>query len=75
MKFINFLLFLILLQSCSLNNDSVYWKEHNKQKILDQKRMSKIIEKSNNIISMSLDEYKIYIEDHTKKSRYPDISQ
>ena len=37
--------------------------------------MSKIIEKSNNIISMSLDEYKIYIEDHTKKSRYPDISQ
>ena len=29
--------------------------------------MSKIIEKSNNIISMSLDEYKIYIEDHTKK--------
>ena len=39
MKFINFLLFLILLQSCSLNNDSVYWKEHNKQKILDQKNV------------------------------------
>jgi hypothetical protein len=24
---------------------------------------------------MTLEEYKIYIDDHTKKSKYPDISQ
>ena len=75
MKFINFLLFLILLQSCSLNNDSVYWKEHNEKKIQDQKKKLEIIDKSNDIISMTIDEYEIYINDYIKKSKYPDISQ
>ena len=75
MKFIKIVLILIFLQSCSLNNDSKYWKEHNEKKIAEQKDLLEIIKKSNDITKMSLDEYKIYIDDYTKKSKYPDITQ
>jgi hypothetical protein len=40
-----------------------------------QKKLSKILKKSKDITSMTLDEYKLYIEDYTKKSKYPDISK
>ena len=75
MKFIKIVLILIFLQSCSLNNDSKYWNEHNEKKIVEQKDLLEIIRKSNDITNMSLDEYKIYIDDYTKKSKYPDITQ
>ena len=32
-------------------------------------------ESSDDIIKMTYDEYKIYIDDYTKKSKYPDINQ
>ena len=35
----------------------------------------KILKKSKDITLMTLDEYKLYIEDYTKKSKYPDISK
>ena len=75
MKFIKIFLILIFLQSCSLNNDSKYWNEQNEKKIAKQKDLLEIIKKSNDITQMSLDEYKIYIDDYTKKSKYPDITQ
>ena len=75
MKFIKIVIILIFLQSCSLNNDSKYWNEHNEKKIAEQKDLLEIIKKSDDITKMSLDEYKIYIDDHTKKSKYPDISK
>ena len=34
-----------------------------------------ILEKSNDITSMTMEEYKLYIEEYTKKSKYPDISK
>ncbi len=71
----NYLFILIILQSCSLNGNSRYWKEHNEKKIQDQKKKLEIIDKSNDIISMTIDEYEIYINDYIKKSKYPDISQ
>ena len=75
MKFIKIVLILIFLQSCSLNNDSKYWNEHNEKKIVEQKDLLEIIKKSNDITKMSLDEYKIYIDDYTKKSKYPNIDK
>ena len=44
-------------------------KKENEQKI------SKILEKSNDITSMTIEEYELYIEEYTKKSKYPDISK
>ncbi len=75
MKKINLILILIIFQSCSFNNDSAYWNKHNKKKIKEKKNLAKIIKKSNDITLMSLNEYKIYIDDYIKKSKYPDIAR
>tara|TARA_X000000368_G_C22607266_1_gene526383 strand:- start:2 stop:229 length:228 start_codon:yes stop_codon:yes gene_type:complete len=75
MKYFILTWILLLFQSCSFNNDSKYWNEHNEQRIIKQKKLSEIIKKSNNIISMSMEEYNIYIDDYTKKSKYPNISK
>ena len=71
-----FIFFIILfLTNCSLNKDSKYWTEDVIKKIEDQKKISKALKKSEDITNMSYDEYKIYIDDYTKKSKYPDINQ
>ena len=82
MKLIFVISLLLLLNNCSLNKDSQYWTEDHlsfKEKILkkksDKKKLPKILEKSDNIRTMTIEEYEIYIDDHTKKSKYPDISQ
>ena len=69
-------LFLILfLNNCSLNKDSQFWTEDTIKNEDEQKKLSKILIKSKDITSMTLEEYKIYIEDYMKKSNYPDISK
>ena len=68
--------FLILfLNNCSLNKDSQYWTEDSLKKKGEQEKLSKILNKSKDIMSMTLEEYKIYIENYTKKSIYPDITK
>ena len=75
MKKIFLILILIIFQSCSFNNDSVYWNEQNKKKINEKKNLIEIIKKSKDITLMSLNEYKIYLDDYIKKSKYPDITR
>tara|TARA_Y100000816_G_scaffold113009_1_gene79084 strand:+ start:819 stop:1046 length:228 start_codon:yes stop_codon:yes gene_type:complete len=75
MKRIDLILILMIFQSCSFNNDSAYWNEHNKKKVNEQKNLSKIIKKSKDITLMSVNEYKIYIDDYIKKSKYPDLER
>jgi len=75
MKFIIFLLISILLNNCSLNKDSKYWTEDVIKKDNNQKKLKQILKKSDDITTMTLEEYEIYIDDYTKKSNYPDISK
>ena len=71
-----FIFFIIsFLTNCSLNKDSKYWTEDPAKKIEDQKKLSEVLKKSDDIRNMTYDEYKIYIDDYTKKSKYPDINQ
>ena len=70
-----FCFFILFISNCSLNKDSQYWTEDTIKKKNEQKNLSKILKKSKDITSMTLDEYKLYIEDYTKKSKYPDISK
>jgi len=72
---ISFFLFLLLLNKCSLNKDSKYWNEESVEYKENEKRLSKILEKADDITEMTQEEYEIYIDDHTKKSKYPDISK
>ena len=75
MKLVFILFIFFVLNNCSLNKDSKYWTEDVIKKSKDQKKLSKVLKKSEDITNMSYDEYKIYIDDYTKKSKYPDINQ
>jgi|TARA_B110000003_G_scaffold256499_1_gene274068 uncharacterized membrane protein YvbJ len=75
MKLVIIIIFFLFLNNCSLNKDSKYWTEDVTKRKVDQKKISKILKKSDDITTMTLEEYEIYIDDYTKKSKYPDISQ
>ena len=75
MKIILILLISLFLTNCSLNRDSQYWGEDVIKKKNNQKELKKILKKSDDITTMTLKEYEIYIDDYTKKSKYPNISE
>ena len=75
MRLIFYLFLLLFFNNCSLNKDSQYWTKDSIMKKDEQKKLSKILKKSKDITTMTLEEYKLYIEDYTKKSNYPDISK
>ena len=75
MKLIIILVLCLFISNCSLNKDSKYWTEDVDKRNEDQRKLSEIIKKSEDITTMTLQEYEIYIDDYTKKSKYPDISQ
>ena len=73
-KFI-IIFFSLILSNCSFNKDSQYWTENSVKSKTSQKKLNEILKKSDDITSMTLEEYEIYIDDYTKKSKYPDISK
>ena len=75
MKLVFIFFIILLLNNCSLNKDSKYWTEDVVKKGKDQKKLNEILKKSEDITTMTLQEYEIYIDEYTKKSKYPDINQ
>lgn len=76
MKIGFFLVLIIGLSNCSLNNNANFWTETNKvTKNKNQILMKKIEQKSSNIMSLTEEEFRIFLEDYAKKSNYPDISK
>ena len=75
MKLIFIFFIILLLNNCSLNKDSKYWTEDVVKKEEAQKKLSNVLKKSAVITNMNYGEYKIYIDDFTKTSKYPDINQ
>ena len=73
-KFLYFILFISFV-SCSLNSESKYWTEETIKKKAENKKLIEILRKSNDIRSLTVDEYKIFIDDYIKKSKYPDINE
>ena len=67
--------FFLILSNCSLDKDSRYWNEDSKKFEVDQKKLSKILKRTQDITEMTVEEYKFYIDDITKKSKYPDINK
>ncbi len=75
MRRILIIFFSIILANCSLNKDSKYWTENSIKSKSNQKKLNEILKKADDITSMTLEEYQIYIDDYIKKSKYPDINK
>lgn len=70
-----FLISFLFLTNCSLDKNSEFWNEDMIIKKENEQKISKILEKSADITSMTVEEYELYIEEYTKKNKYPDISK
>ncbi len=70
-----FLISFLFLSNCSLDKNSEFWNEDPIKKRENKQKIPKILEKSADITSMTMEEYELYIEEYTKKSKYPDISK
>ena len=74
MRILIFFLFCLMINNCSLNKDSQYWTENSVKEKNTSKKLIKIITKLNDIRLMTVDEYKIYMDDYIKKSKYPELN-
>jgi len=70
-----FLSLILLLTSCSLNNDSTYWNEYPIKKSLENKNLSKILKKTGDYKNMTFDEFNLFLKDYSNKADYPDINE
>ena len=70
-----FLSLIFFLTSCSLSKDSVYWNEDPIKKSADDKKISKILEKTNDYKFMTFDEFNLFLKDYINNAEYPDINQ
>ena len=74
MKYL-FLSLILFLTSCSLNKDSVYWNEDLIKKPADDKKLSKILKKTDDFKSMTFDEFNLFLKDYSNNAEYPDINK
>ena len=65
---------IIFLTSCSLNKNSAYWNQDSLKKSTDDKKLSKIINKSADFKSMTFDEFNLFLKDYSNNTKYPDIN-
>ena len=70
-----FVILFIFLANCSLNSDSKYWSENSVEDNSNKEKIEKIKLKADDITSMTMEEYEIYLEVYTKNSDYPDINK
>ena len=64
----------ILTSACSFNEGSKYWSEDNIKRVNNEIKLKKIIDKSDDIFSMTFNEYEIFIENYTKNTKYPEVN-
>ena len=74
MKYL-FLSLILLLTSCSLSKDSAYWNEDLIKKSAEDKKLSKILKKTDDYKSMTFDEFNLFLKDYSNNAEYPDINQ
>ena len=75
MKYLISIIIFLVFSNCSLNKDSQYWTESSIETKSNQIKLNEILKKVDDITTLTEDEYEIYIDDYTKKSKYPDISK
>ena len=74
MKYL-FLPLIIFLTSCSLSEDSAYWNQDPINKLAEDKKLSKILKKTDDYKAMTFDEFNLFLKDYSNNAKYPDINQ
>ena len=74
MKYL-FLPLILFLTSCSSNKNFAYWNEDPIKKSANDKKLSKILEKTGDYKSMTFDEFNLFLKDYSNNAEYPDINQ
>ncbi|MDA7750265.1 hypothetical protein N8876_01425 [Candidatus Pelagibacter sp.] len=65
---------LLIITACSLDKNSTYWNEDSIKRTIEVKKLSKIINKTADFKSMSFDEFNLYLQDYSNKSKFPNIN-
>ena len=74
MKYL-FLSLILFLTSCSLSKDSAYWNQDPIKKSAEDKKLSKILKKTDDFKSMTFDEFNLFLKDYSNNAEYPDINK
>lgn len=75
MKFFFYMFLFLLLINCSFNKKSKFWTENTDKSEIIEKKIKEIIKKSDDLMTMTFEEFQIYIDDYAKKSEYPDLKK
>jgi hypothetical protein len=65
---------ILILTSCSLDKNSAYWNEDPIKKSVENEKLSKILNKTDDFRKMTFEEFDLFIKDYSKNSDYPDIN-
>ena len=65
---------LLILTSCSLDKNSAYWNEYPIKKSIENEKLSKILNKTDDFKKMTFDEFNLFLKDYSENSDYPDIN-
>jgi hypothetical protein len=68
------ILLILILTSCSLDKNSAYWNEDPIKKSVENEKLSKILNKTDDFRKMTFEEFDLFIKDYSKNSDYPDIN-
>tara|TARA_B110000444_G_scaffold61318_1_gene57345 strand:- start:105 stop:329 length:225 start_codon:yes stop_codon:yes gene_type:complete len=70
-----FISLILFLTSCSLNKDSSYWNEDTIKNPVEDKKISKILEKTFDYKSMTFNKFNLILKDYSNDTEYPDINK
>ena len=73
MKFLKILTLFLLLTNCSFDKNSEFWLEDSIKKKKNDIKLQKILNESSNILTLTIEEFEIFLEDYANNNRYPDI--
>ena len=65
---------LLILTSCSLDKNSAFWNEDLIIKSIENEKLSKILNKTDDFKKMTFDEFNLFLKDYSENSDYPDIN-
>ena len=65
---------LLILTSCSLDKNSAYWNEDPIKKSIENEKLSKILNNTDDFKKMTFDEFNLFLKNYSENSDYPDIN-